>query len=236
MSPISEFYSGKTVFVTGATGFMGKVLLEKLVRCLPDIKKIYILLRPKKGCTPEERMMQLAESTVFTFNNMSQKAYVKIEVINGDISKDDFDMTKEDKEKLINEVSIVFHFAASVRMDLSLKEAVIVNCKSTYQLYKLCLNIKNLKSVVHLSTAFCNGDIKNMEEKVYPLKVDPYKIIDMVEWMDEKCLTAMTKTLLGPQPNTYTFSKRLAEMIAVDMGDKLPLTIVRPSIGENKMQ
>ena len=31
-SPIQQFYQGKTVFITGATGFMGKVLLEKLLR------------------------------------------------------------------------------------------------------------------------------------------------------------------------------------------------------------
>nr|XP_022908492.1 cytochrome b5-related protein-like [Onthophagus taurus] len=53
----------------------------------------------------------------------------------------------------------------------------------------------------------------------------------MVEWMDEKCLNAITKRLLGPPPNTYTYTKRLAEMIAVDMGDKIPLIITRPMVG-----
>ncbi|XP_071052567.1 fatty acyl-CoA reductase 2-like [Onthophagus taurus] len=230
MSPITEFYKGKTVFVTGATGFMGKVLLEKLVRSLPDIKKIYILMRFKKGCAPQERIKQLTENTIFTFHNMTQKAYEKIEAISGDITKEDFDMSESDKEKLINEVSVVFHLAASVRMDLPLKEAVITNTKSTHQLFKFCMNIKELKSVVHLSTAFCNVEIKNMEEKVYPMDVDPYKIIDMVEWMDDKSLSKITKKILGSHPNTYTFTKRLAELIAIDMGDKIPIIITRPSI------
>nr|XP_022909107.1 fatty acyl-CoA reductase 1-like [Onthophagus taurus]XP_022909108.1 fatty acyl-CoA reductase 1-like [Onthophagus taurus] len=229
-SPIIEFYTGKTVFVTGATGFMGKVLLEKLIRSVPDIKKIYILLRPKKGYNPELRVKQLADSPIFTFNNLNAKANAKIEAICGDITKEGFDMSINDREKLIDEVSVVFHFAASVRMNLSLKEAVITNTKSTYELFKFCMNLKNLQSVVHLSTAYCNVEIENMEEKVYPIDVDPYKIIDMVEWMDEKCLNGITKRLLGPHPNTYTFTKRLAEMIAVDMGDKVPLIITRPSI------
>ncbi|XP_071053292.1 fatty acyl-CoA reductase 1-like [Onthophagus taurus] len=229
-SPIVEFYTGKTVFITGATGFMGKVLLEKLIRSVPDIKKIYILLRPKKGYTPKERIKQLTNSDIFTFNDLNEKANEKIEAVCGDITKEGFDMSLNDREKLVDEVSVVFHIAASVRMDLSLKEAVITNTKSTYELFKFCMDMKNLQSVVHLSTAYCNVEIENMEEKVYPIDVDPYKIIDIVEWMDEKCLNVITKRLLGPHPNTYTFTKRLAEIIAVDMGDKIPLIITRPSI------
>lgn len=53
---VSEFYAGKTIFITGATGFMGKVLIEKLLRCCPDVKRIYVLMRPKRGQNPKERL------------------------------------------------------------------------------------------------------------------------------------------------------------------------------------
>lgn len=46
---IKDFYKGKNILVTGGTGFMGKVLLEKLLYSVPDIGKIYVLMRPKKG-------------------------------------------------------------------------------------------------------------------------------------------------------------------------------------------
>lgn len=48
-SQIAEFYRDRSVFVTGGTGFLGKVLVEKLLRSCPDIKAIYLLIRPKKG-------------------------------------------------------------------------------------------------------------------------------------------------------------------------------------------
>ncbi|XP_071056868.1 putative fatty acyl-CoA reductase CG5065 [Onthophagus taurus] len=230
MSPITEFYTGKTVLITGATGFMGKVLLEKLVRSFPDIKKIYILIRSKKGCNPQERVKQLTNGVVFTFHNMNAIAYDKIEAISGDIMMENLNLSEIDKKKLIEEVSIVFHVAASIRMDLPLKEAVITNTTSTYQLFKLCMNMKILQAFVHVSTAFCNVEIDYMEEKIYPMDVDPYKIMDLVKWMDEKSLVAITKKLLGPHPNTYTFTKRLTELIAKDMGDKIPIIITRPSI------
>lgn len=53
---VAEFYAGKTIFITGATGFMGKVLIEKLLRCCPELNKIYLLMRPKRGQSTKERL------------------------------------------------------------------------------------------------------------------------------------------------------------------------------------
>lgn len=58
---IPTFYAGKDVFITGASGFMGKVLIEKLLRSCPEIGNLYLLLRPKKGKSLEERIKQLTD-------------------------------------------------------------------------------------------------------------------------------------------------------------------------------
>jgi len=47
-SEISEFYKGHSVLITGATGFMGKVLVEKLLRSCPGIENLFLLIRPTK--------------------------------------------------------------------------------------------------------------------------------------------------------------------------------------------
>jgi alcohol-forming fatty acyl-CoA reductase len=49
MSKVSEFYAEKNVLVSGATGFCGKVLVEKLLRSCESIGKIFILVRQKKN-------------------------------------------------------------------------------------------------------------------------------------------------------------------------------------------
>ena len=46
---IAEFYSGKSILITGATGFMGKVMVEKLLRDCKGVECIYILVRMKRG-------------------------------------------------------------------------------------------------------------------------------------------------------------------------------------------
>lgn len=58
-SKIVEFYRDKCVFVTGATGFLGKILVEKLLRASEDIQTIYILVRDKKGKDIHTRMDEI---------------------------------------------------------------------------------------------------------------------------------------------------------------------------------
>lgn len=61
---IGEFYAGRNIFITGATGFMGKVLVEKLLRSIPDIGTLYCLVRPKRDKTVEERKEEFLNSMV----------------------------------------------------------------------------------------------------------------------------------------------------------------------------
>jgi len=61
---IAAFYGGKSILITGATGFMGKVLMEKLFRTSPDLKVVYILVRPKQGQTLQQRVFQILDSKV----------------------------------------------------------------------------------------------------------------------------------------------------------------------------
>ncbi|KAG8438392.1 hypothetical protein GDO86_008901 [Hymenochirus boettgeri] len=65
MASIPEFYRGKNVLVTGATGFMGKVLLEKLLRSCPNIQAVYVLVRPKAGQKSEERVAEMMSCKLF---------------------------------------------------------------------------------------------------------------------------------------------------------------------------
>jgi NAD dependent epimerase/dehydratase family enzyme len=63
-SPMQNFYAGKCIFLTGATGFMGKVISEKLMRTCPDIKAIYMLIRPKKGKEINKRFEEIFNDPV----------------------------------------------------------------------------------------------------------------------------------------------------------------------------
>lgn len=59
LTPVQRFYEGKTVFITGASGFMGKVLLEKLLYACHPLKEVIIIVRAKRGKTPETRFEEM---------------------------------------------------------------------------------------------------------------------------------------------------------------------------------
>ncbi|EAT39412.1 AAEL008815-PA [Aedes aegypti] len=63
MSNISAFYRDKVVFVTGGTGFIGKIVVEKLLRT-SEVKEIVLLVREKKNTLPEQRIKELCSSPV----------------------------------------------------------------------------------------------------------------------------------------------------------------------------
>lgn len=54
----------------------------------------------------------------------------------------------------------------------------------------------------------------------------------LIQWMDEKALDKITPYLLDIHPNTYTYSKRLAECLVRNEYPKMPMVIARPSIGK----
>ena len=55
MNPIEEFYKDSTILVSGPNGFLGSVLVEKLLRCF-DVKKVFLLIRTKNNESIKERM------------------------------------------------------------------------------------------------------------------------------------------------------------------------------------
>jgi fatty acyl-CoA reductase len=65
-SNILECLEGARVLVSGGTGFMGQVLIEKLLRTC-QIDKLYLIVRPKKGLTEKERAENIFGGVVSEF-------------------------------------------------------------------------------------------------------------------------------------------------------------------------
>jgi fatty acyl-CoA reductase len=63
-SPVQQLFRGAGVLVTGSTGFLGQLLLEKLLRACPGVKTLFLLIRPKKEKTEEKRFAQIFEEPV----------------------------------------------------------------------------------------------------------------------------------------------------------------------------
>lgn len=72
---ITETFRDGTVLVTGSTGFLGKLLTEKLLRsCF--VNKIAILVRSKKGFSPNQRVADIYKQAVSTFKQIRNEKYI----------------------------------------------------------------------------------------------------------------------------------------------------------------
>ncbi|KAI4498794.1 hypothetical protein M0802_005969 [Mischocyttarus mexicanus] len=211
ITPIQEFYDGQSVFLTGGTGFLGKLLLEKLLRGCPGINCIYILL-------------------FSTLKEKQPKFSHRIVAIEGDCSLPNLGISMIDRAKLIREVSIVFHVAATVRFNEKIKSAIAINVRSLKDLISLSKEMPKLKSFVHVSTAFSNCLENPIEEKYYEPPIDSDKLINLMDCMDEKFLDDITPQLLGKWPNTYVYTKSVAEDVVKKVADSMPIGIFRPAI------
>ncbi|XP_011266457.2 putative fatty acyl-CoA reductase CG5065 isoform X1 [Camponotus floridanus] len=230
-STIQSFYTDKTIFITGASGFMGKVLVEKLLYSCSDLNKIYILMRAKRGRSFDNRLEDIFKLPLFQrIRTEKPQVLKKVIPLNGDICSDNLGFTDEQRELLINEVNLVFHCAATLRLEAKLKDAVEMNMIGTKRLLNLAKEMKHLEAFVHLSTAFCHVDQKELGERTYNSPDDPHDIMRLIEWLDENSIDFITPKLLHPHPNTYTYSKRLAETLVANEFPNLPCSIARPSI------
>ncbi|XP_012263663.2 fatty acyl-CoA reductase 1-like [Athalia rosae] len=228
---VAKWYRNKVIFVTGATGFMGKVLVEKLLRSFEDLGPIYVLVRPKRSVRVEERIEKMADSRAFEeLRGARANRENWILPIAGDAGLPGLGISAEDRILLQEKVSVVFHLAATVRFDEPLRNAVAMNVRGTRELLRLCQGMKNLRSFVHVSTAYANCDRPIIEERFYSPPLDLTDLEDRLANIDDDLLGPLTPSLIGKHPNTYTFTKALAEHVVAEYSARLPVVVVRPSI------
>lgn len=231
-SAIVDFYQNKSVLITGGSGFIGKVLIEKLLRTCPGVRRIFVLIRPKWNIKPHERLAELLNSQLF--DGVRQRGIdveQKVLLVEGDVTEPHLGLSEQNLLRVMNEVSVIYHSAATVKFDEPLKQSVAINIAGVKNMIEVCRKIPQLAALVHVSTAYANCDKQEIDEHIYPVdQLDPEKLIEMANWLDQDTLQELKCKLLGGRPNTYTYTKALAEWLLVKSARDLPIVICRPSI------
>lgn len=228
---IAKFFEKRSIFITGASGFLGKVLIEKLLHDVPKIDNIYILLRTKGTQSAQSRLKELTSSQAFDRIRRIQPGLLeKIKVVRGDTTFDNLGISTDDVELLKENVSVIVHSAATIRFDEPLKRATRINVTATKRVLELALELKDLKAFIHVSTAYCNETKINIKESVYPESITPEKLIELTESLTDEMLQSLTPHLFGDRPSSYHYTKAMAESLVKTFADRVPIGIVRPSI------
>ena len=222
-SGVRKFFAGKNVFITGGSGLVGKVLIEKILRDCPEVGHIYVLLRSSKK-TKFDAHQRLHRDVLASpcFDHLRQiwPSFAKQCVaVQGDVGAPKMGMNNADYEAVCRHCSIVLHCAATVKFNEHLETACRINIDSIDYLLHLCSRLRSLHALVHVSTAYVNAtDLSGVmiREERRRLAVDYRRVRADVAAMSHDAVTEATPRILresGGFPNTYCLTKCIGEQL-----------------------
>ncbi|XP_073134331.1 fatty acyl-CoA reductase 2, chloroplastic-like [Henckelia pumila] len=165
---ILKFFQGKNIFVTGATGLVGKVLVEKILRSTP-VGKIFVLIKEKNKEAALDRLTkEITTSELFKcLQEQHGKSYAsfvrdKLIPVVGDITEPNLGMDHDSANAIRKEVDVIIQSAASTTLNDRYDLLIELNANAPQRLMRFAKSCKNLKLLVHISTAYVNGRREGM--------------------------------------------------------------------------
>ncbi|XP_045529369.1 fatty acyl-CoA reductase wat-like [Pieris brassicae] len=209
-SQIRKSFAGANILLTGGTGFLGKLLIEKLLRCCPELDKIYLLARKKKNKDPQTRLKEQFDDVLYKTLHKDQPDFIKkVEILEGEMDSENLGLTDRDWLTVCDKVNFILHGAATVRFDEALSKAVRINTRGTKEMLTLARCCKYLKAFVYISTAYCNLPHQPIEEKFYDFPLTSDLLIDVVERLDSKTVDDITPGFHSSGDRTTPCGQRL---------------------------
>lgn len=175
-STVLQQLSGRQVLLTGTTGFLGKVVLEKIMRAVPDIAGVTLLIRgSSKGAARERFHNEIACASVFEHLKLNEPERFdrfceeKVHCVTGEVTEPCFGLTPSGFSELASQLDAVINCAASVDFREELDKALSINALCLRNLAELVREAGDIP-LVQVSTCYVNGFNKGQmhEEMVRP--------------------------------------------------------------------
>ncbi|CAG7732020.1 unnamed protein product, partial [Allacma fusca] len=162
------------------------------------------------GTDPFIRLSNLLSEPIFNvLKEQDPHSIARVLPISGDITLPGLGINEDDLQLLRENVSVVIHAAATVRFDEPLEVALNINLGGTSRLLDLAETMHQIQAVVYVSTAFSNCERSFIDEKVYPVMIDPKGALTLHSTFRPEFLQRILPEILQTKPNTYTLTKHL---------------------------
>ncbi len=190
-----------TVFLTGATGYIGSSLLQAWLE--KTDAKIVVLARGKRDKKPRARVENALAGLSPAGGERGLPA--RIEVVEGDVSFERFGLKEKPYRELAARVTHIIHCAAAARFDLELDDARKTNVGGTRNILDFGKACGGLGRIDYIGTAYVAGRRRGVIRE---------------DELDEG----------QEHSNTYERSKMEAEKLVRESMRDLPVAVLRPSI------
>ncbi|HEV2288951.1 MAG TPA: SDR family oxidoreductase [Candidatus Acidoferrales bacterium] len=161
---VREALRGKNILLAGATGFIGKVWLVNLLTDVPEIGKVFVLVRRRKTTTAAQRFRKiLEESPLFEvlarrWGTQFEELLAKhVEVVDGDLSKPGLGLDDAARARLARTLDLVINSSGLTDFNPDLRDALSANVDSTAHLIQF-MHATDHAALLHLSTCYVTGE------------------------------------------------------------------------------
>ncbi|KAI6676517.1 hypothetical protein NL676_037313 [Syzygium grande] len=262
---IIDFLERRNFLVTGATGFLAKVLIEKILRVAPNVGKIFLLIKAKDEQAAMDRVKnEIIECELFKcLKQKYGEEYTnfmlsKLVPVKGDIRESNMGIADDFLHQITQEVDVILNSAANTILDERYDASLVANTIAPSRLLSFAKKCKKPSLFLHLSTTYVNGERPGiLMEKAFEMgesridsstqsKLDVHYEInlasDLVETLPPNEMPQKLKEIglarartYGWQ-NTYQMTKAMGEMMINAERGGIPVVIIRPSVIESTFQ
>jgi len=260
----SQTFAANEILLTGANGFVGKVMLAMLLDRYPEVERVNVLVRPRGQTPAAERFRKevLDSPALRPLIGRTGRASVesRIHVLSGDAARPSAGLDDAQVEALRGRVKLVLNCAGLVEFFPAVDRSIDANVTSVERLLELTSALG--AKLLHVSTCYVAGAGDGLVEEsdpisgFYPRRLDSADhSFDAVRELAE-CRQAIERVSEGLEGkrranaltelgrsrsarwgwvNTYTYSKSLGEQILAAQSD-VEYSIVRPAIVESSLR
>jgi thioester reductase-like protein len=190
---------GKHVMLIGVTGFIGKVWLVNTLLDLPEIGKIYLLIRRQKSNPAEARFEKMVEESP-VFDPLHDRYGVglakflreKVEVVEGDVTAPMLGLSEAMGAQLGRDLDVIINSSGLTDFNPDLRDALATNVDAALQVAEF-VRSSDRCGLVHLSTCYVAGARDGrVSEKVRP-NYTPVGLVDFDAEQEWRALHGIVK-------------------------------------------
>ncbi|MGC1372455.1 MAG: SDR family oxidoreductase, partial [Candidatus Sulfotelmatobacter sp.] len=156
--------AGKHLMLIGVTGFIGKIWLANTLTDLPEVGRIYLLIRRQKSNPAQSRFEKIVEESpvfdgLFEKYGMGLAEYLrqKVEVVEGDVTQPGLGLNIETARRLQKNLDLVVNSSGLTDFNPDLRDALATNTDAAMNILEF-IRGSDHAGLLHLSTCYVAGE------------------------------------------------------------------------------